>query len=189
MNDIVYSFDEKQAPYAVMRDKDFKLLGFTLRDMEYGDRHVHFTTGNYSSVFIKFELTRNLAPSVTQVYLPMILMVLLSFTPFLMKGDLVIRVLITGFSIVGGLMIMNSCDSPREFNSLLIFNVVSITTMCYSLFITACLPGYEVVWDASKDSSEHKSTRARIAKWLITGVPIGFGIFLVTHFLPLLLSR
>src|SRR2546426_5334725 len=106
MDDIVYSFDEKQAPYAVIRDKDFKLLGFTLRHMEYGDRHVHFTTGKYSSVFIKFEFTRNLAPSVAQVYLPMILMVLLSFTTFLMKGDLVIRVLVTGVSIVGGLMII-----------------------------------------------------------------------------------
>lgn len=189
MDDIVYSFDEKQAPYAVGRDKDFKLLGFTLREMEYGDRHVRFTTGKYSSVFIKFEFTRNLAPYVAHVYLPMILMVLLSFTPFLMKGELVVRVFIAGVSIVGGLIIMNSFDSPMELNSFLIFNVVSITTMCCSLLITACLPGYEVVWDATKDSSEHMSTRAKAAKRSIIGLLCGFCIFLVAHFLSLLLSR
>lgn len=145
------------------------------------------STGTYSYLQIKFEFTRNISAYFARIYLPMILLVILSFAPFVTRGAMHTRVLISISSILGGLILLavtSTLDAPKTgtITTLDFFNAVCIIMMCFSFLLSVCFSG-------NGDEIKYNATVQRLTRGCKIVLPSVFGSFIVFYFSKCLLTR
>ncbi|VDN87958.1 unnamed protein product, partial [Brugia pahangi] len=82
--DIVYFFNNSKNPVS---KSEFELPQFVLIDIQVASRNVVLSSGNYSRLTCAFLFKRNIGFYIIQVYLPSILIVVISWVSFWLNRD------------------------------------------------------------------------------------------------------
>lgn len=180
MKDIEYKFKEKNS----MGHEDNSILpGFNLEKVETREDQINLSTGNYSRIQAILYHSRNISGYVARIYLPMTMLVLLSFTSFLITSSIV-RVLVSLFSLSNGIILIAISTAvviPKtgHLTSLDYFNVICLIFMAIAFVVT-------VLESGSSDSSDSlgKTTifvGSRGGKLTRLFIPVLFLAFLVVY--------
>lgn len=149
MIDIQYSLGKGK--HSIGYDDRYSIIpGFNLEEVDMIEKIEHLSTGNYSRILVTLYHSRDVSGYVARIYLPMTMLVLLSFTSFLITSSMV-RVLVSLFSLSNGIILIAISTAvviPKtgHLTSLDYFNVICFIFMAIAFVVT-------VLESGSSDSS------------------------------------
>ncbi len=169
---------EWQPGSAVQLYPDPELISHTILEINEEDCSKNYTAGSYSCLCVKFKLERKYGRLITQVYLPSVLMIILSWIPFWIE---------TSIDILVGLMIVLALlmeASTSDLPPISYITAVGIWFLICVLYVFLALVLYTIGQRLKQNQDRRLQTFMMRCRILLS---VSFCLFEVTYFIVTIL--